>query len=132
VKLPSLTLPPLSRVSLALYAGGSSDHIPLHLDSEFARAAGYPDVFMQGMLGGAYVARVVTGWVAPERVRKLSARFVAITYPGETLTASGTVVEQGIDGIPLRCRIELELRNSAGERKLTGHAVVDVPEGVLP
>jgi acyl dehydratase len=129
--LPSLTLPPLSRTTLALYAGGSSDHVPLHLDSDYAREAGYPDVFMHGMLGCAYAARVVTNWVPPERVRRLEARFVAITYPGELLTASGTVVERGLDGIPTRCRIALELRNAADERKLTGFAIVDAPEGGL-
>ncbi|MDX2058075.1 MAG: MaoC/PaaZ C-terminal domain-containing protein [Gemmatimonadales bacterium] len=130
--LPPLSLPPLSRVSLALYAGGSADHVPLHIDSDFAKAAGYPDVFMHGMLGCAYVSRVLTEWVPPERVRSLSARFVAITYPGEALTATGTIVERGVDGVATRCRVELELRNAAGERKLTGHAVVDAPEGSLP
>lgn len=132
MNLTPVVLPPLSRVSLALYAGGSSDHVPLHLDVDFARAAGYPDVFMHGMLGCAYATRVLTEWVAPERVRHLSARFVAITYPGEALTATGTVVEWGLDGVATRCRIELELRNAAGERKLTGHAIVDGPEGSLP
>ena len=126
--IPPLTLPPLSRVTLALYAGGSNDHVPLHIDSDFAKAAGYPDVFMHGMLGCGYVARMLTGWVEPHRVRRLSARFVAITFPGEELTASGTVVERGIDGVPNRCRVELELRNAAGERKLVGSAVVDQPE----
>ena len=130
MNLPSITLPPLSRVSLALYAGGSSDHVPLHIDSAFARSAGYPDVFMPGMLGCGYVARVLTGVVPPENVRRLTARFIAITYPGEVLTASAVVVERGVDGVANRCRLELELRNGEGEPKLTGQAIVDLPEGV--
>ncbi len=132
MNLPTITLPPLSRVSLALYAGGSSDHVPLHIDSAFAQSAGYPDVFMPGMLGCAYVARVLTAVVAPEQVRRLTARFVAITYPGEVLTASGTLVERDVDGVANRVRVELELRNGDGERKLTGQAIVDFPEGVNP
>ena len=100
--LPALELPPLSRATLALYAGGSGDHVPLHIDAAFAKRAGYPDVIMHGMLGCAYAARVVTGWVPQEAVRTLSARFTAITYPEERLTARGTVTEVGVAGIPNR------------------------------
>jgi acyl dehydratase len=125
-ELPALTLPPLNRATLALYAGGSGDHVPLHIDSEFAKTAGYPDVFMHGMLGMAYVGRLLTNWVAQERVRNFSARFVAITYPGEVLTASAKVVEVGVEGVPGRVKVDLRLANSAGERKMTGTAVLDL------
>lgn len=40
--IPSLTLPPLSRGTLALYAGGSGDHVPLHIDAAFAKGPGIP------------------------------------------------------------------------------------------
>jgi acyl dehydratase len=123
--LPSLTLPPLSRATLALYAGGSGDHVPLHIDAAFAKEAGYPDVFMHGMLGMAYLARMITGWVRQECLRDISVRFVAITYPGEVLTASGKVVAVGLDGVAGRTRVDLLLANQAGEPKITGSAVVD-------
>ncbi len=126
--IPSLTLPPLSRATLALYAGGSGDHVPLHIDSAFAKRAGYSDVFMHGMLGSAYVARALTEWIPQDAVRDLEVRFVAITYPDEVLTAGGVVSEVGVDGIPNRCRVDLQLVNSVGERKLTGFAVLDHPE----
>ncbi|MSR03774.1 MAG: dehydratase [Gemmatimonadetes bacterium] len=125
--IPSLTLPPLSRGTLALYAGGSGDHVPLHIDAAFAKGAGYPDVFMHGMLGSAYVVRALTEWVSQDAVHDLQVRFVAITYPEEVLTATGVVAEVGVDGVPNRCRVDLELRNSAGERKLAGFAIIDHP-----
>ncbi len=122
LELPSLAMGPLSRATLALYAGGSGDHIPLHIDSVFAKAAGYPDVFMHGMLGMAYLGRLVTGWVPQRRVREIGGRFVAITYPGEVLTARGTVTEVDAAG---RARLALTLTNAEGETKLTGFAVID-------
>ncbi len=125
--IPSLTLPPLSRATLALYAGGSGDHVPLHIDAAFAKGAGYPDVFMHGMLGCAYVVRALTAWVSEDAVHDLQVRFVAITYPEEVLTATGVVSETAVDGVPNRCRVDLELRNSAGERKLAGFAILDLP-----
>ena len=48
--LPPLSLPPVTRATLALYAGASGDHNPIHIDVDFARAAGMPDVFAHGML----------------------------------------------------------------------------------
>jgi acyl dehydratase len=119
--IPSLELPPLTRATLALYAGGSGDHLPLHIDSDFARAAGYQDEFMHGMLGAAYITRMVTSWVPQEYLRGLAVRFVAITYPGESLTAMATVAAVTDDG---HVELEVVLRNARGETKLTGHALI--------
>lgn len=43
--LPPLRLPPVSRTTLALYAGASGDHNPIHIDLDVARSAGLGDVF---------------------------------------------------------------------------------------
>jgi acyl dehydratase len=124
-ELPPITLPALSRATLALYAGGSGDHVPLHIDSAYAKAAGYPDVFMHGMLGMAYLGRMLTQWRPQSALREFSVRFVSITYPGEVLTASGKVVEQGVGGVARRVKVDIVLRNATGEPKLTGSAAVD-------
>jgi len=124
-ELPPLALPPLSRSTLALYAGGSADHVPLHIDAAFAKAAGYPDVFMHGMLGMAYLGRLVTEWMPQAALADLAVRFVAITYPEEQLTASGRVVEHDAGGVAGRLKVDLQLQNAAGETKLTGSALVD-------
>jgi len=126
-ELPPLALPPLSRSTLALYAGGSGDHVPLHIDLDFVRQAGYPDVFMHGMLGMAYLGRLLTEWAPQEALKELAVRFVAITYPGEALSGHGKVVSKGLDGRPNAVRVELALKNAAGEPKLTGHAILELP-----
>lgn len=123
--LPPLTLPPLSRATLALYAGGSGDHVPLHIDAAFAKGAGYPDVFMHGMLGMAYVGRLLTEWMPQRSLAQFSGRFVAITYPDEQLTATGRVVEHDAGGVAGRIRVDVTLANAAGEPKFTGGALLD-------
>lgn len=120
--LPPLELPPLTRAMLALYAGGSGDHIPLHIDSDFARAAGHRDVFMHGMLGAAFLARVLTGWAPQECLLEFQVRFQAITWPGEVLVATGTV--EAVDDAGA-ATVAVELRTVAGETKITGRAVMD-------
>ncbi|MGD9549587.1 MAG: MaoC/PaaZ C-terminal domain-containing protein, partial [Burkholderiaceae bacterium] len=49
-EMPVLELPPITRTTLALFAGASGDHNPIHIDIDFARKAGMPDVFAHGML----------------------------------------------------------------------------------
>ena len=51
---------PISRLTLALFAGASGDHNPIHVDLDFARAAGMDDVFAHGMLSMAYLGRMLT------------------------------------------------------------------------
>ena len=48
--LPPLTLPAIDRTTLALFAGASNDHNPIHIDIDFAQKAGMKDVFAHGML----------------------------------------------------------------------------------
>ena len=58
--LPALELSPISRTTLALFAGASGDHNPIHIDTDFARKAGMPDVFAHGMLGMAWLGRLLS------------------------------------------------------------------------
>ena len=38
--IPEISLGPISRTDLALYAGASGDHNPVHIDLDFAKEAG--------------------------------------------------------------------------------------------
>ncbi len=44
------TFPPITRHTLALYCGASGDHNPMHVDIDFAKAAGFPAVFARSRL----------------------------------------------------------------------------------
>jgi acyl dehydratase len=123
--LPPLALPPLTRATLALYAGASGDHIPLHIDADFAKSAGHPDQFMHGMLGVAYITRLITTWAPQEQLHGLSVRFSAITYPNESLIASATVTSVAPNG---DVELEVALRNTVGELKISGRARVGLGE----
>jgi acyl dehydratase len=125
--LPSLTLPPVSRTTLALYAGASGDHNPMHIDIDFARAAGAPDVFAHGMLSMAWLARMLTGWTPQRNLREFGVRFSAITQVGERITCTGRVTEKlERDGERL-VRVDVTTTNAAGEVKLTGDALIALP-----
>lgn len=123
-QLPALAIPALSRAMLALYAGGSGDHVPLHIDTDFARKAGMPDVFGHGMLSAAWLGRLVTGWVSQDRIRKLDYRFVAITHLYNQISCTGQVLEKLEQDGEQRVRIEIIAANQYGEKKVVGEALV--------
>jgi acyl dehydratase len=121
--LTPLDTEPISRLTLALYCGASGDHNPIHVDIDFARAAGMEDVFAHGMLPMAYLARAVTAWVPQHALRNLKARFVAITHVGDRLTCSATVAQK----LPGRqVRLALAAHDQSGIEKLAGEAVVEL------
>lgn len=126
--LPSFTTPPVSRFTLALYCGASGDHNPMHVDSDYAKAGGSPDVFAHGMLSMGYLGRLLTNWVPQRQLRDYGVRFVAITQVGEAITCSSTVTElfevRVGDQIERRARLSLQTTNQHGQVKLTGEAVV--------
>jgi acyl dehydratase len=122
--LPAFTTPPLTRLTLALYGGASGDHNPIHVDIDFARRAGYDDVFAHGMLSMAWLGRLLTNWVSQAQIREFGVRFTALTHVGEAITCSGTVTERfEVDG-ERRVRLTIQTANAAGQIKLAGDAVV--------
>ena len=123
-ELPALQLPPVDRTTLALFGGASGDHNPIHIDTDVARRAGMPDVFAQGMLGMAWVARLLTGWAPQSQLRRFDVRFQGITHLGNAIRCTGRVLEK-LEHNGERCvRIELQSANQFGQTKIVGEAFV--------
>ncbi|RBH49938.1 dehydratase [Pseudomonas sp. MWU13-2860] len=122
--LPVFDAPAISRTTLALFAGASGDHNPMHIDSDFARAAGEDDVFAHGMLAMAYLAQVLTRWAPQPALRSYRARFVAITRLGESLRCEGCVLRVYQQDGEQRAQLQLRAADQRGETKLIGEAVV--------
>jgi acyl dehydratase len=125
--LPPLQLPPISRLALALYCGASGDHNPIHVDTDFAKSAGMPDVFAHGMLSAAWLGRLLTNWVPQSAIRSLDVRFAAITQVGETITCTGKVTEKFEQDGQRLVRLHLATANQDGVTKLAGEALVAWP-----
>lgn len=122
--LPPLELPALTRHQLALYCGASGDHNPIHVDIDFAKSAGMPDVFAHGMLSAAWLARLLTNWVPQSAIRSLDVRFVAMTHVADRITCTGKVVEKFEQHGRRLAKLQLATANQDGVTKLTGEALV--------
>ena len=122
--LPPLALPAINRTTLALFAGASGDHNAIHIDTDYARQAGMPDVFAHGMLSMAYLGRLLTQWVDQRQLRQFGVRFVGITHLGHQVHCTGKVVEKFEADGEQRVRLEIQSANQYGDTKILGDAVV--------
>ncbi|CAG2154982.1 MULTISPECIES: MaoC family dehydratase [Cupriavidus] len=124
--IPELRVSPISRRTLAIYAGASGDHHPLHIDSDYAREAGLGDVFAHGMLSAAYLGRLVTNWAGQDRLRSLKMRFTGITHLRDAPHCTGRVSERFEENGEARLRVEMVCANQNGEQKIVGEAIVAI------
>lgn len=122
--LPELVRGPIDRATLALFAGASHDHVPLHIDSDFAKAAGMDDVFAHGMLSMAYLAQMLTHWAPQERLRRWNVRFTAITPLHATVTCRGKITEIFEEAGERLARVRIGSWTDNNVQTLDGEAVV--------
>ncbi len=121
-ELAPLKIRPISRTTLALFAGASGDHNPMHIDIDVAKSAGLDDVFAHGMLSMAYLGRLLTDNFDLASIRSYQVRFASITPVHGKPTATGTVtsIENGL------ATIELTVALEDGTVTLTGDATVAI------
>ncbi|WP_198351158.1 MaoC/PaaZ C-terminal domain-containing protein [Flavisphingomonas formosensis] len=112
-RLPPVGGHAFTRAQLALFAGGSGDHNPIHIDSDIAKAKGFEDVIVPGMLLMAQVGKMLADWAGPSTIRRWNVRFTNITPILATPTYFAEILE----------RTEV-----AGERCLRLAVWVEVPE----
>ena len=125
-QLPVLTLEPVNRTMLALFGCASGDLNPVHLDLDVARKLGLPDVFAQGMLGMAWLGRLLTNWVPQSRLRRIDVRFQGITHLGNAITCRGEVVEIRDVGGERCARVQVSNINQFGQLKIVGEALISL------
>src|ERR687887_580511 len=120
-ELPPLVKPPVDRTQIARYAGASGDYNPLYIDELYAKNSGFPSAQAPGMLGMGFLGELVVDWLRGARLRRFTARFVKIVWPGDVLTCRGRVVDRRFEGNGVYAvDIELWAENQRGELVVKG------------
>ncbi len=120
-ELPPLVKPPVDRIQIARYAGASLDFNPLTVDEQYARNSGFPSALAPGMLAMGFLGELVVEWLRGARLRRFSARFVKIVWPGDVLTCRGRVVDRRFEeGGAYAIDIEVWAENQRGELVVRG------------
>jgi len=124
--LPELVRGPITRGTLALFAGASHDHVLLHIDSDYAQEAGMDDVFGHGMLSMAYLAQALRSWASAERIRTWNVRFIAITPLYAVVHCRGEVAQIFEEDGERRARLSIGAWTDQGLQTLGGEAIVAI------
>jgi acyl dehydratase len=122
VEAPTREFGPLTRQMFVRYSGASGDLNPMHYDDEFARSAGHPSVFAQGMFSAALLAGFATDWLGAPSVRRFGVRFREQVWPGDVLTCSGTVTAVAAEADKDRVSVELTATRQTGGVAISGTA----------
>ena len=126
--LPPVDKPPITTQQLVQYAGASGDFNRIHYDEPFAKEGGFPSVIAHGMLSMAFFGQLVADWAGgPERVLRLSARFKAVTFPGDRITVGGEVTAR--DAAAGTVELKLFAKKPDGTITLEGSATVRATAG---
>ena len=124
--LPELKLEPVSRTNLALYAGASGDHNPLHIDTDYANEIGLPDVIAHGMLIMGYLGRLLTNNFSQGQIIEYSIQFSSITNIGDELTCSAKVIKTITNGTMKNLKLELNVTDQHEDLKLKGYSLIKI------
>lgn len=117
--IKTFTFEPITKQQILDYAEASGDFNQIHLDDEFARAAGLPGVIAHGMLSMGLMARAFEEWgFSFQPASRFEAKFKDMVLPGDHLTAQ--LVSQSEK--ELRCR----LLNQAGVEVISGNICPNV------
>lgn len=119
---PERTFGPLTRAMFVRYAGASGDFNPMHYDDGFARSAGFPSVFSQGMHQAGLLATFATDWLGPANIRRFQVRFRDQVWPADTLTCRCVVTEVTQRGEGPVAVVELTCSRQTGAEAIAGTA----------
>jgi acyl dehydratase len=126
---PGLELPTLVRQPglhhWNRYAAVNDEFVPIHMDDEAGRAAGYPTAFGMGNLQWAYLHNLLESWLGENgRIVKLSCQFRAPNVKGQTVTAHGRVTSVREHDGELVVDVDVWTDNQDGNAMAPGAATV--------
>ncbi len=113
---------------LVMWAGAAEEFYEAHYDKDFAISKGLPGVIVHGMLMASFLGQLMTDWIGDDgTLKKLSANYLAIVYPGHDLFCKGTVTKKYQENGEnlVACDIWVEKEN--GDKVVSGRAVVALP-----
>ena len=125
--LEGLSVPALTRVTLARFAGATDNYNPLHLDDKVATAAGKASVFAPANLVMSYVGKMVEGHFAGGSLRRFGLRMLKLVWPGDVLTCRGVIIDKRIENKEHLIDADVWADNQRGETVAKGRVIVIVP-----
>lgn len=124
---PEVVVEELSVDDFVRDAGASCDFNPMHYHESYAKEAGSPDVFGQGMFTAGFAAHMVSDWLGLANVTRFKVRMTAQVWPGDTVTVTGEVTDKRAEDDESLVSVEFTPVNQDDEPVMTGDADATLP-----
>src|SRR5262249_32323061 len=111
-------------ITHAMCQAFSGPSLNYHTDVETARAFGFPDIVVQGLMSVCFVADLMALHFgdAFRRAGKLDVRLVNVVWPGDAVTATGRLREVVPEGANGRALCDVWCRKADGTVTVVGQA----------
>jgi acyl dehydratase len=107
------------------YAAVNDEFVPIHMDDEAGREAGYPTAFGMGNLQWAYLHNLVRDWLGDGgTIVSLTCQFRAPNTKGMTVTARGVVTAVREEGGRRLADLDIWTEDDEGKKLAPGSATV--------
>jgi acyl dehydratase len=129
-ELTSVVKGPMTTTHLIRWAAANGNYARIYWDLPFAQLhQGLPNVVVNGSLKNQYLGQLLLDFAGEEGwFKRFYVEHRGMDFPGDVLTAFGTVTsKQEMDGYGyLDCRVGL--RNSRDQQTASGHATIVLPK----
>lgn len=111
-------------ITHAMCIAFSGPHRSYHTDQEMARALGFPDIVVQGMMSVCFISEIMTrnfgaGWFCGG---KLNVSLVNVVWPNDRLVVRGKVREEVREGAKTRVHCDVWCDKADGVKTIVGTA----------
>jgi len=107
------------------YAAVNYEFVPIHMDDEAGRSAGFASAFGMGNLQWAYLHNLVRDWLGDAgRIVAIDCRFGSPNIRGATVTAQGVVTARRVQGGTTFLDLEIWTQDQDGTKLAPGTATV--------
>lgn len=110
------------------FAAANDEFYMYHMDPEYAKGLGFPEVIIMGTLRLAYLSNLVSDWIGVDGdVKKIGCQHRGMDVRNSTITMGGRVTRKYQQGEEHLVDCELWVVNDKGERTCPGWATVALP-----
>lgn len=107
------------------YAAVNDEFVPIHMDDDAGREAGYPSAFGMGNLQWSYFHSMLRTWIGQQgRIESLQLQFRSPNLKGATVTCTGSVTDAQVLADGQRVTLDIRSEDEAGRSLAIGSATV--------
>ena len=108
------------------YAAVNDEFVPIHMDDEAGREAGFPSAIGMGNLSFSHLHNALRGWLGDKgRIKSLSTSYRNPNLRKSTVTTHGKIASV-TPGSPTQVEVDLWIDDDGGRLLLEAKAVVEV------